>query len=106
MTSVQQPKRAGRPPSGRSSYPTTRTHYRFTSKCWQTGKLRYPDQSAAKDALTSIAYRRALASRGSGESRRSECRAYWCPRCHGWHLTSQPLAQDDAVNVPIPEATP
>lgn len=25
----------------------------------------------------------------SRSSRREECRAYHCPDCHGWHLTSK-----------------
>lgn len=49
------------------------------------GKTRYRDRIAALLALSKIARR--------DDTRRpkTEQRAYPCPRCHGWHLTSQPL---------------
>lgn len=45
-------------------------------------KIRYRDRIAALLALTST---------GRAEERRekNEKRAYRCPNCHGWHLTSQ-----------------
>lgn len=45
-----------------------------------TGKTRYRDELGAKLALVRTA-------RGNGNRR--ETRAYRCPACHGWHLTSR-----------------
>lgn len=46
-------------------------------------KVRYRDRVAALLAL---------ASTGRADQRRdkNEKRAYRCPRCNGWHLTSRP----------------
>lgn len=46
-----------------------------------TGKRRFRDRVAALLALAEIA-------RADGE-RREEVRAYRCPECRGWHLTSK-----------------
>lgn len=46
-------------------------------------KRRYRDEIAAKIALARVN----APCRGS---RRAESRAYRCPNCKGWHLTSQP----------------
>lgn len=46
-----------------------------------TGKLRYRDRVAALLALGRI---------DDIDPRRGEKRAYRCPRCRGWHLTSRP----------------
>lgn len=46
-----------------------------------TGKLRYRDNIAAQWALATI---------NDTDPRRREQRAYACPRCRGWHLTSKP----------------
>jgi hypothetical protein len=48
------------------------------------GKRRFPDEHTAKDALVQAKIRRSL----HGSSKRRERRAYECPDCHGWHLTS------------------
>lgn len=45
-----------------------------------TGKRRYRDRVGAKFALAVIKRR--------GGKRRRETRAYRCPTCNGWHLTS------------------
>lgn len=48
-----------------------------------TGKIRYRDRVAALMALAST-------HRKDGSSRpKLERRAYRCPDCHGWHLTSK-----------------
>ena len=49
------------------------------------GKIRYETEQRARVELvgTIVAFNR-------GKGRRKECRVYLCPRCHGWHLTSQP----------------
>lgn len=46
-----------------------------------TGKVRFRDRIGALMALN---------GRGRGDHRRdkTEARAYRCPDCHGWHLTS------------------
>ncbi|MFE3541788.1 hypothetical protein ACFXK0_02315 [Nocardia sp. NPDC059177] len=59
----------------RASVPTTRCHH---------GKRRYFTQLDAELVLRSLDRR---------DPRRQECRAYVCPACHGWHLTSQSLRQ-------------
>lgn len=46
-----------------------------------TGKLRYRDQIGAKFALARI---------DDADPKRREKRAYRCPSCRGWHLTSKP----------------
>lgn len=45
-----------------------------------TGKHRYRDNIAARLALAGI---------DRTAPKRREKRAYRCPRCRGWHLTSQ-----------------
>lgn len=56
----------------------------------ESGKLRYRDRTQAQDALT-VAKHRGVTARGYGEATsRNERRAYCCPICSGWHLTSQP----------------
>lgn len=46
-------------------------------------KRRYPDEVSARLALATI--------RPRHERRdKTEARAYRCPRCKGWHLTSRP----------------
>jgi len=46
-------------------------------------KIRYRDQIAAKLALASAQHQ------DGSRREKVERRAYHCPRCHGWHLTSQ-----------------
>lgn len=45
-----------------------------------TGKFRYRDRIAAQLALATI---------DDTDPKRREKRAYRCPLCRGWHLTSQ-----------------
>lgn len=61
-------------------------------------KVRYRDELAAKIALASTA---AQANRRSDE-KRQERRAYRCPRCKGWHLTSQPPRTTPSPGNPAP----
>ena len=49
-------------------------------------KIRYHTASGARWALWGIWVDRYL----RGRRRRRERRAYACPHCLGWHLTSQP----------------
>ena len=52
-------------------------------------KVRYRDREAANDALRSI--------REHSERETIPCRAYFCSRCNGYHLTSR--EQLEAVEV-------
>jgi len=49
-------------------------------------KIRYRDEIAAKLALLKTA-------RKDQRRQKTEKRAYHCPKCRGWHLTSQPTMQ-------------
>lgn len=62
----------------------TRTNFARTLKgrC-RCGKVRYPSRTEADLALASC--------RGSASHARHEQRAYQCPLCRAWHLTSRPL---------------
>ncbi len=55
-----------------------------------TGKVRYPDEERARDALASTLLARVLRD----DQRRRETRAYACRDCRGWHLTSTPDRQE------------
>lgn len=44
-------------------------------------KVRYPDRTSALLALAIL--------RRQDKPGHDECRAYHCPHCHRWHLTSQ-----------------
>ncbi len=55
----------------------------MTATC-ATGKIRYPDEAAAKVALVSARTAAALRK----QANRREARVYQCPHCDGWHLTS------------------
>lgn len=47
-------------------------------------KLRYADEPTALAALESARREH------EGTGKKMEKRAYLCPQCHNWHLTSQP----------------
>lgn len=57
-------------------------------------KRRFRDPREAKRALTQAKRRSARELQEQGESRRRELRWYACPRCHGFHLTSQELVNE------------
>jgi hypothetical protein len=58
-------------------------------RCPATGKLRYNTQRSAENVLRQL-IRQWLANPFSYDGRRrEEARAYRCPECDGWHLTSQ-----------------
>ena len=46
-------------------------------------KHRYPDSTSARLALATII------RKDRTDRPKTEARAYRCPRCRGWHLTSQ-----------------
>lgn len=54
--------------------------------CLVSGKIRFRDHREAVRALHSAALAREFSG---GATRRAECRAYACPSCQGWHLTSK-----------------
>lgn len=53
--------------------------------CWNGGKVRYGAEVEALTALATIAARPPKERDG-----RKPIRAYRCPSCGGWHLTSLP----------------
>ncbi|WP_280398078.1 hypothetical protein [Nocardia carnea] len=57
------------------------------SRCAHTGKIRYFEPETAELALAGLDH---------DNPRRREQRAYRCPHCAGWHLTSQ--ARNNANN--------
>lgn len=78
-----------------SGPPTTERHlmasrsYRKLTRCPRSGKLRYRDQPEAINALHHAVTARHRAEVDGVETGHRECRAYACPACRGWHLTSQ-----------------
>jgi len=62
-----------------------RVPWRFVSKLCEE-KIRYRTSAGAHFALWGIWIDRYF----RGRRRRRERRAYACPHCDGWHLTSQP----------------
>jgi hypothetical protein len=50
----------------------------------ETGKFRYRSELDAKIMMSNLAFKET-----QGDARREEKRAYKCPKCYGWHLTSQ-----------------
>lgn len=56
-------------------------------KC-PTGKHRYRDQLSAMIALSQTELKGKRRGKGAGKNR-YEQRAYHCPACAGWHLTSR-----------------
>lgn len=64
-------------------------------KCKATGKIRYLDPGAAKEAITRIKSTGRFYDHIQGKrfNRRAgkpdQCRFYHCNDCHGWHITSK-----------------
>lgn len=55
-------------------------------RCAVTGKIRWPGKAEALSEIAGIT-KRAM----QGKQRpKNETGAYFCNRCNGWHLTSQP----------------
>lgn len=50
-----------------------------------TGKKRFVTEAYARAQLVG-----AIMAANRGNANRHERRAYKCPICHGWHLTSKP----------------
>ncbi len=49
-----------------------------------SGKVRY------RDRVSALLARANIGRTDSSHRPKSERRAYWCPQCRGWHLTSEP----------------
>lgn len=60
-------------------------------RCAATGKIRYFDAETAELVLAGIDH---------DNPRRREQRAYRCPECAGWHLTSQARNAGDPTTGP------
>ncbi|MFM7677237.1 MAG: hypothetical protein ACKO83_00155 [Roseiflexaceae bacterium] len=59
--------------------------------CSHSLKQRYRSLHDAKLVLGQIRRQHSKALRMGFPTRRLESRAYKCPHCSGWHLTSKPL---------------
>lgn len=57
--------------------------------CPVTGKRRYRDKKESLKVLHRAETARHWAEIDGTETRRCEVRTYQCPKCHGWHTTSQ-----------------
>jgi hypothetical protein len=73
------------------------THRNLT-RCPQGGKRRFRDHVEAIDALHSAVSARQSAAMNGFVSARRECRAYLCPSCRGWHLTSSATSANSAAD--------
>lgn len=58
-------------------------------KCQATGKRRYRDKREGVVVLRRAWTARRWAELDGTETRRREVRVYQCPKCLGWHVTSQ-----------------
>lgn len=65
--------------------------YRTAGKCQLSrNKVRYPSKSDAQLALAVI--------KGRGNPKHTEKRAYHCPVCNGWHLTSAEKVEETVLS--------
>lgn len=58
-------------------------------RCQATGKRRYRDKRESLVVLHRARTASHWAEVDGSETRRGEVRVYQCPKCHGWHATSQ-----------------
>jgi len=58
-------------------------------RCHATGKRRYRDKTESLVVLHRAHTARQWAELDGTETSRGEVRVYQCPKCHGWHATSQ-----------------
>jgi len=63
----------------------------------RSGKVRYRDKREAIHFLHAIQLKVSYQEAQGLAVRHSECRAYECYSCHGYHLTSQPADSADSV---------
>ena len=65
--------------------------YRTAGKCTlKRGKVRYPTEQDARLALAVL--------KGKASAKHTEKRAYECPICNGWHLTSAETVNDTVLS--------
>lgn len=69
-----------------------RPAHRF-ARCSHSNKQRYRNRHDAQLILVTIKHRIAKAKHYDWPTRRNEQRAYKCPHCFGWHLTSSALRE-------------
>ena len=74
--------------------------------CPATGKARFRERVQAKDALKEAARSRARAAMAGVVCWRQEVRAYRCPACRGWHLTSWAQPPAGFAALPASVSTP
>lgn len=60
---------------------------RHLETCRTSGKTRFRDRKEALEALHALRYKTAVT--GLPEGHHLPVRAYKCPDCSGWHLTSK-----------------
>jgi hypothetical protein len=65
------------------------SHHRYPI-CPASGKLRYGEPKDIKLAMRQADWDRSRARLNNVACSRREIRAYECPDCNGWHLTSKP----------------
>jgi len=58
--------------------------------CGHSGKRRYRERKDAKAEVERARHLRARAELDGRVSTLTVCRAYRCPSCRGWHVTSLP----------------
>jgi hypothetical protein len=71
---------------------------RHAGRSCPSGKLRYGDRVGALLALAQSA--------SSSKAKRNEVRAYRCPRCDGWHLTSKGAYSPPTLEPRVPGQRP
>lgn len=62
---------------------------RGKGRCTVGGKVRFRDKREGLLVVHGAQAARHRAEVDGVETRRRECRLYQCPRCRGWHATSQ-----------------
>lgn len=72
--------------------------------CEATGKTRFGELKDARQALKHATHARWAAGLDGATSTRREVRAYRCPDCRGYHLTSKQLVDWLAASIPQPRA--
>lgn len=74
------------------------TLYKTAGKCrLSRGKVRYPDRREAQLALAVI--------KGRANPKHTESRAYHCPICNGWHLTSAKSIEETVLSGSVLQRT-
>lgn len=81
------------------------------SKCRVTGKTSFPSLRAAKESMLSFKHRTQVTNPINNKrvkrriGKPDQCRAYFCPACDGYHITSQKIPINmDKIRKDIKEA--